>query len=88
MSSTADQRIVADGLGVLVPTPDYLASCIYDLGFFPIVSNTRFDPVLGFFSFPTAQEVNWSCIDVKDPFSLSMPNRGGDGLGKQTYTRT
>lgn len=44
MSRTTDPRIVADGLGVLIPMPDRLVCSIDDLGLFPINYKIGFGP--------------------------------------------
>lgn len=55
--NTADLRIVADGLGVLVQIPDRPSRWIDDLGFFPIVFKKGFNPLRAYFLFCRGQEV-------------------------------
>lgn len=57
MSKTADWRVVADGLGVLMPKLDSLAGWIDDQGFFPIVRKTGFDPMPAYVAFSHVQEI-------------------------------
>lgn len=48
MLKTAGLRIVADGLGALVPTLGHLAGSTTDLGFFPSICKTWYDPMLAY----------------------------------------
>lgn len=70
MSNIANDRIVAERLGVLVPTADSSARWINDLGFFPIFCKTESDSVPAYVSFHRRQEVHRSCVDLEDPFAL------------------
>lgn len=76
MSKTASLHIVRDGLGVLVPMPDGLARSNYNLGFFPIVLGTGFDPVLAEASFCRRQEIDWSYVDLKGLLLLNSRRAG------------
>lgn len=70
LSKTADLPMVSVGLGVLVPIIDRLAGWIINLNFFPIICKTLFGPVPAYAAFCREQEVNWSCVDLEDPFCL------------------
>lgn len=80
MSKTGDLGIFADGLGVLVSMADCLARWIYDLGFFTTICKTGFDPKLSFVAFCRGQEVDWTCIDLGDPYFL-YDWRAGEVMG-------
>lgn len=68
MPKTADPRIVAVGLGYLVPIPDGLACWSDGLGFSSIVAKTVFDPTLTYVVFGRPQGVDWSFFDHNDSF--------------------
>lgn len=70
MSKTADLRIVADGLGMLVPMLDRLAPWIDDSRFSLIISRTGFDLVLECFAFRRGQQYDLARVDLEEPFFL------------------
>lgn len=70
MSKTSNFRIVAEGLGALVPLPDLSARWIDSLRFFPTVHKTRFDLVHACVAFRGEQKVFWSCVYLGDPIFL------------------
>lgn len=68
MSKTAEPRTFGDGLGASIPLPERLSRWIDDVVLFPIVHKTVFGPALAHIAFCHGQQVDWSCIDLKDPF--------------------
>lgn len=50
--------------------PHHLIYWIDDLGFFPIVQRTWSHPFLAYFAFCGREEVNWTWVDLEDPFLL------------------
>lgn len=68
MSNTAIQCIVAVRLGMLWPKPSGLGCSITDLGFFRIIHKMGLDMVPAYVEFFRGKEVDWSCIDLKNPF--------------------
>lgn len=69
-SKTADMRIVAKDLGVLVPIPEHLAVWTSTLGFFTITSRKGIERVLTFVAFRRRKEVDWPLLDIEDLFFL------------------
>lgn len=63
ISETADMRITADVLGVLVLMPDCLARRIDDLSFFPIDRKTMFHHALGNDVLHRGQEVALNALN-------------------------
>lgn len=66
--------------------PDRLIRWIDDPGFFRIVCETDFDPMLACAS-RRGQEVNWSCVDLGDPF-FCIAGAQGNISAWQTNTCT
>lgn len=53
---------------MLGPMLDRLARLATDLAFFAIIYKTDFHLVLAYVALRRRQEVDWSCIDLEDPF--------------------
>lgn len=64
-----------------MPTPERPTDWIEDLSFFHTVCKTRFDAVQTFVTFCLGQQVDWSCVELRDPFFLhSWRTKGELGL--------
>lgn len=82
MSKTADQRIVVDGLGVLVPMADCRTRLIDDMPFFQTIRKKWFDPVLAYVAFCRRQQVDKSFEDLENLFFPSADVPGSDQLDR------
>lgn len=54
--------------------PPCLVRWIGDLGFLPIVYDTKLDTVLTCVALSRRQEADWSCVDLKYPFFFDREN--------------
>lgn len=67
-SRALDPRMVLD-LGVLVVLSSDLRQLIDDIGLSSIVEASSFDPVLSYVAYYRSEEVEWSTVDLSDPFT-------------------